>query len=265
MPAVLKRGLPLARGLPLFQVSPQVFIILLKMLSMARSAPPGRGNPATSSWYLVECLIALMFPRSVCPCMCVWPWQRSSTCLYGLAVSSCTQAEVSLSYPEEPPSDKTSLRDTCGKVNILRNPFRNIMTVVKYSRLPLPGGMAAHWCLRSRAHAVCNTGSTKMSALLSLRMFSTSYTHDMHKLKLDYMVGEDFRWFYGRIWDDAPFYRPRFWAWADSVWDIPPPDLSVPGPLPPLHTAEGSETQTQDIIPCGATYNYGDIRRNLEE
>ena len=42
------------------------------------------------------------------------------------------------------------------------------------SRRPWPGGMAAHWCLMSRAQAVWSTGSTKMSALLSFSMFSTS-------------------------------------------------------------------------------------------
>ncbi len=42
------------------------------------------------------------------------------------------------------------------------------------SRRPLPGGIAAHWCLMSRAQAVWRTGSTKMSALLSFSMFNTS-------------------------------------------------------------------------------------------
>lgn len=49
------------------------------------------------------------------------------------------------------------------------------MCLLVNSRRPLPGGMAAHWCFMSRAQAVWRTGSTKMSALLSLSMFSTSY------------------------------------------------------------------------------------------
>lgn len=44
----------------------------------------------------------------------------------------------------------------------------------EHLRRPLPGGMAAQWCLMSRAQAVWSTGSTNISALLSFSMLSTS-------------------------------------------------------------------------------------------
>lgn len=72
------------------------------------------------------------------------------------------------------------------QVNIYINGFVD-------SRRPLPGGMAAHWCLMSRAQAVWRTGSTKISALLSFSMFSTSYRrtgveeHEQNVKKMIYL------------------------------------------------------------------------------
>lgn len=125
------------------------------------------------------------------------PWLRSSTCLSGPAVFSYTRVAVSHACPGEPPSNKTFLwKDKCEVRNGVRHSGLqsqyscNHMTFLikvrarndtparsafSHSRRPRPGGIAAHWCFRSKAQAVCKTGSTKMSALLSLSMFKTSY------------------------------------------------------------------------------------------
>lgn len=125
------------------------------------------------------------------------PWLRSSTCLSGPAAFSYTRAAVSHACPGEPPSNKTSLwKEKCevrnGHWSEKSQHYRNHMTFLikvrartdtqadsafSHSRRPRPGGIAAHWCFRSKAQAVCKTGSTKMSALLSLSMFKTSYRH----------------------------------------------------------------------------------------
>lgn len=108
------------------------------------------------------------------------PWRRSSTCLCGPGVFSCTLAADARACLVAPPSGKTSLighseREACqfrGFQEFNQPPTK--VRLIMDLRLPLPGGMAAHWCLMSRAHAVWRTGSTKMSALLSFSRFSTS-------------------------------------------------------------------------------------------
>lgn len=118
------------------------------------------------------------------------PWQRSSTYRCGPEVSSCTLAADAHACPVVPPSGKTSLRGhserKCSSVQWLSGVNLSAATRVHLIidlRLPLPGGMAAHWCLMSRAHAVWRTGSTKMSALLSFSKFSTSCNGQQEHLR----------------------------------------------------------------------------------
>lgn len=94
----------------------------------------------------------------------------------------------------------------------------------------------------SRAHAVCRTGSTKMSALLSFSMLRTSYSGNSPSEELWEIEPCN-------LWQIdvnviLPFYSLHGWSSAGWFSNTPQPDPSAPAPLLPPHRAAGSGTNS---------------------